>query len=1624
MKKAIFFILITIIAQLAVAQPELDKKTADAQWRKDYTEVGNFQEGVACVTNADYKLGVVNAEGKIVIPMKYYNDAYNFKVKNGLIALANLEEKYGLLNSKGDTILPFKYKKLAFDNLGNYMIFSELKDSIGLIDTKGRVVLEEKYVSILQVGNNDLYIIYSSYDKCGLSSSNKEILPIEYRYLMTYGTKQYIVGQKGEKWGILNLKGEIIVPFDYQRITITEDNQTFIGKKQNKEAHLDLKQNAIFPYQYNSLSLSDKKDCYIVAENGKYGFVNSKGKIMIPLEYDYIEKAENGLGYTVTIGNYDEGNAKSHLLFPNGKKFENTYSYSQPFLTSDNKKCAIASQNDKKFGILDTEGNEYLPFEYDKIEYFEGDNFILAKNGKYSYANAKNLKKVKFDYDFLQIVNPYSGVFKNCFYAKQQGKMGIVDNNFKVRIALEYDSLARFRGNDSLQLARKNDKWGLVNYKNEIVVPFEYENITTYNYNYFFVYQNGKKGMINKSNKLILPYGLDKEDGVTFIGNLIYAKQNGYYGAVNLKGELVLPFDYGLYFSTYSSNHESIQICRIKSSNKIAKLDVGNAKIVSELYEEQVSLTTKLIALKKEGKFAFADAQTWQPISEFEYDSIGRGLYYEGTKYQKVSYIVKKNGLIGVLDSNFKLQIPYEYEAIFPNSYRYEKNYLLRKKEKTYIFDRNCRLIAEFNKGEPFEIENDSIVKCSRKVGSRLNQYNKQPEDIYHYGIVGVGNKTIVPINFDYINPQKNGFIVTKNGKYGYYNDKGKMIFDTIYNGIGQKYNILSLATKAENGNYNYTLANNEGKMLLPFVMRQIELSDSMIVLSRKSSRKDSYGYEITENAAYNYKLEQILPFEYENISDKRDGTLEIKKNGLTGWSNYKGQMIISMNYRSLYKAYRHKGWIIAMQGGEYGVIDTKERVIIPLIYKQLGETNDQNRWIAQKGDYFGIIDTLNHIITPFEYNKIDQTYKDEKNYSIRREGKEGTLYLDGSEYFPADAIMMKYGVFDEVKPNFIADSIMCVRFGKRWGFATKQGKITAPLKYTKVENRIVNNAMLVSNGEQWGVVYMGKEVIPCQYDKITTVSEFGRYIVVKSKEKSGIVSFDNQLIVPYQYDYIKPSLANTAIVKKGFKYGLIDTQNKALMPIEYDDIFAEKQCLVFIKNDKIGIATASGKILAEAQYDEIMPFDNGVAAVLKNNKWYYINAKGEKISLGFDKLKPQSEELDKIFIGTKQQFAYKNNGKVVFKNEVAIKIDGERLADYELSRASEGYAVIKISDKFGLIDAKENIIIEPLYDYLYSPKNGLLRATKNKKEGVINLKQEIIVPLEYDNVYMYLDKFIVTKDNKQGVLDNKGKLVIPIQYKDIEFINLKPQRYIFKNELGKKGVLDEKGKIILEAKYDRIKFFGNEYIVIEDNYPYICLGINGKPVSKIPYSDFIALGNDYVLMTDTLKQLILEKPDGSKVILGKGSDYYSRSNETLSDGLIAINKKYNVFSYYDSDGKEVLSNLKYEEVKGFHHGFAAVKQEGKWGFINREGKAICDFDFDEVANFSNDGLAAVRIQKKIAFINTKGEIAIPFIFDDWGGINDLTFDNGIARVLTDRSTYKIGYINTQGKILFRGKKD
>ena len=126
-----------------------------------------------------------------------------------------------------------------------------------------------------------------------------------------------------------------------------------------------------------------------------------------------------------------------------------------------------------------------------------------------------------------------------------------------------------------------------------------------------------------------------------------------------------------------------------------------------------------------------------------------------------------------------------------------------------------------------------------------------------------------------------------------------------------------------------------------------------------------------------------------------------------------------------------------------------------------------------------------------------------------------------------------------------------------------------------------------------------------------------------------------------------------------------------------------------------------------------------------------------------------------------------------------------------------------------------------------------------------------------------------------------------------------------------------------------------------------------------------------------------------------------------FNDGYAKV-KLNNKWNFVDTNGK-LISNTWFDRVDIFYDGYARVNLYGKCNLIDKNGKCISDTWFDWVDDFE-DGYTTVKSGNKWNFVDTNGKL----ISNTWFDMVD-NFYNGYAKVqLND----KWNFVDTNGKLI------
>lgn len=297
----------------------------------------------------DGKYGLINFAGN-TITKPIYEEITSFEYREGEL-LVKKDGKYGVINIRGYELVPCKYDTVADDKYidsnnsyktSGYIVGIKEEDgySYGYMNYKGKLLLKTQYdqiMRVVEVGDKDtVYLIVSENGKYGILKNKKKLIENEYQSIVYNDETQTFTLNKGKKYGVASLDGNIVIKVENEKIiakgtylyTVNGEEQTAYNKNGSK-ATIDS----------NTTVLDTENSKYYVSipssEQGDfYGVIDNSNNQIIPENYLYLEYA---------FGNY-----------------------------------FIACTQNRKLGIIDDKNNIVIDFNYDIVQKLKNKNVIQA----------------------------------------------------------------------------------------------------------------------------------------------------------------------------------------------------------------------------------------------------------------------------------------------------------------------------------------------------------------------------------------------------------------------------------------------------------------------------------------------------------------------------------------------------------------------------------------------------------------------------------------------------------------------------------------------------------------------------------------------------------------------------------------------------------------------------------------------------------------------------------------------------------------------------------------------------------------------------------------------------------------------------------------------------------------------------------------------------------------------------------------------------------------------------------------------------------------------------------------------------------------------------------------------
>lgn len=505
------------------------------------------------------------------------------------------------------------------EEISEYKYFTlEQNQKYGVIDRNGNIVIEAEYGAV-QIPNPSkaIFVCVKEYNE---------------------NTKEYETVVYNEKKEVLlsNYKNVQAISI-YTNVNSTPYEKSVLTYKENgKYGLINLEGKQITKPVYDEISsINYKEGTFLVKQNELEGIINMKGKVIIKCEYE-----------SVTSDNYySENDNKKQAGFIVSKKTEDGYRYGyanyrgtiilNPIYTQLERVTEIANEKGVYFiafkngqaGLLKN-NKEILNYEYEDIQYnVLGSIFVTKRNGKYGAVNQEGTTVLYPEYD-----NVYTGgMYLNALKDKD---IFIFDLNGN-KIETNEVSKTKTENANYYITIDKNNKYKVVDSKDNIIIDKDYTYIEYLPGDYFIVERDSKSGIIDSNGKSVIEL---KYDSISRINetDILQMETNKNIALYNLNMKEIVSMDNAI---VKEVKDEKAYIL-LYSDTDFKYLDKKGNILTSQNLFENNSLFAKNI----NGKWGFVDKDGNLKVQN-DYELV--------TDFNKYGFAgIKKDGKWGSINQN------------------------------------------------------------------------------------------------------------------------------------------------------------------------------------------------------------------------------------------------------------------------------------------------------------------------------------------------------------------------------------------------------------------------------------------------------------------------------------------------------------------------------------------------------------------------------------------------------------------------------------------------------------------------------------------------------------------------------------------------------------------------------------------------------------------------------------------------------------------------------------------------------------------------------------------------------------------------------------------------------------
>lgn len=1102
-----------------------------------------------------------------------------------------------------------------------------------------------------------------------------------------------------KKWGMMDIKGNLVVEPYYQAIGVFQEGQYAIAEKEGLLGVLDTTGRLVIPCQYTLMDYVGRGLFSVKTATTNWRIINIEERLILDDMAASIEFLEDPfLSYEEITGLGLAHLKKGVLLPPKFSKFK--------FL---NNTFIVASDDTGAKSIYDYDGNKILASTYEEIELT--NNLIWAKrSGKWGAFTLKGVAVIP--HEWLS----YKAIGANFYHFKNEEEQSVLYSVELNTVILKNIEKVQTFDTRYVEVLMPSGTRSLIDLAGQIVLSGKYDFITKFGENAFRVKEGKFQGILDRNGATLTPSIYDYISKLN--STVALARKGKKYGIINLNGEVVLPvafpsslelndnharykdtsgnlqlfiFDENgqLEKNTKFSNLRSLKVRSSGSGGRVRSRAAGAIRTSSALDPFQISDSLRW-------KF-HSGARKWGlwHIQEKRYKFSPQWANVQVLRKQGISIVKKQKQNIGGTINTGRISLKaHEVFGVFTNVHGLPVTQMefldIRTRDFTVlnlsvarcvfvggsqgIIESNGRIltrgyayIGNFIEGKARATKKGRLLvdlegKKERPIGSAADhfdnfmancQFDNDDDPKYYemfkdrgqlyceaaqWGYLDTFGRINSTLQYDYAEDYSNDrALIRKDGKWGMLDEEGNEVLKPAYD------------------NFNF-LPNSNQKLF--FIAQNRVL-----------------------HGAIDSNANVIVPVKYTKIRNYHEDRVAVKNiAGRWGFVNRTGQEVVKAKYRVAYDF--SEGLAVVFDKSRWGAINAFGGIVIPPQYLRMGSFKEGKAWVHLKKGKKGYIDKNGNLLFAKHFSKLTNFKNGIARVYVRKKGW-GLINTKG-EY-----ILKPKKAYDKIEP-FNEYGLAKVKVGKKYRLMNEAGELVGKKAYGKIRDfhegfaavrvqALTGNHIGKTNLNWMFIDTTGEVVIDKEFRQLKDFSE-GRAAFTSEETKRGYINTKGEVVIEPTYFRVEPFKDNRALVWDNYnRTGVIDTTGKVIIPVEYNRILDIEKGLALVRRNSwtYYFVHEDTKRHTPNNFTGAKGFGNHAAPVRVKNKWGVINEQGLPLLIPkYAKIEP-------------------------FK---------------------DGVANVCITNLLGVVDLNGRVIIKPEYEYVDYVGNGLFRVEQGDQMGYLNM--------------------------------------------------------------------------------------------------------------------------------------------------------------------------------------------------------------------------------------------------------------------------------------------------------------